>query len=100
MLTDFGLARAADDVSMTRQGIIAGTPEYMSPEQARGEALDGRSDLFSLGHILPLWFSSRWFSTLWALTVLPVWFFCFVTIMHTAYDIRSRLFSRSSQTDQ
>ena len=36
VLTDFGLARAADDVSITRQGIIAGTPEYMSPEQARG----------------------------------------------------------------
>lgn len=52
MLTDFGLARAADDVSITRQGIIAGTPEYMSPEQARGEALDGRSDLFSLGCVL------------------------------------------------
>ena len=43
VLTDFGLARAADDVSMTRWGIIAGTPQYMSPEQARGEPLDGRS---------------------------------------------------------
>ncbi|MEQ1825878.1 MAG: protein kinase [Pirellula sp.] len=52
VLTDFGLARAADDVSITRQGFIAGTPEYMSPEQARGEALDGRSDLFSLGCVL------------------------------------------------
>ncbi|MEK6263084.1 MAG: protein kinase [Planctomycetota bacterium] len=52
VLTDFGLARAADDVSMTRWGIIAGTPEYMSPEQARGEALDGRSDLFSLGCVM------------------------------------------------
>jgi serine/threonine protein kinase len=52
VLTDFGLARTADDVSMTRWGIIAGTPEYMSPEQARGEALDGRSDLFSLGCVL------------------------------------------------
>ncbi len=52
VLTDFGLARAADDVSLTRQGFIAGTPEYMSPEQARGEALDGRSDLFSLGCVL------------------------------------------------
>ena len=52
VITDFGLARAADDVSMTRQGVVAGTPEYMSPEQARGEALDGRSDLFSLGCVL------------------------------------------------
>ena len=52
VLTDFGLARAADDVSMTRWGIIAGTPQYMSPEQARGEPLDGRSDLFSLGCVL------------------------------------------------
>jgi serine/threonine-protein kinase len=52
VLTDFGLARAADDISLTRYGIIAGTPEYMSPEQARGEPLDGRSDLFSLGAVL------------------------------------------------
>jgi tRNA A-37 threonylcarbamoyl transferase component Bud32 len=52
VLMDFGLARAADDVSLTRYGIIAGTPEYMSPEQARGEAVDGRSDLFSLGCVL------------------------------------------------
>ncbi len=52
VLTDFGLARAADDVALTRWGIIAGTPQYMSPEQARGEALDGRSDLFSLGCVL------------------------------------------------
>ena len=52
LLTDFGLARAADDVSMTRWGIIAGTPQYMSPEQANGEPLDGRSDLFSLGCVL------------------------------------------------
>jgi serine/threonine-protein kinase len=52
VLTDFGLARAADDVSMTRWGVIAGTPQYMSPEQARGEPLDGRSDLFGLGCVL------------------------------------------------
>jgi serine/threonine-protein kinase len=52
VLTDFGLARAADDVSMTRWGIISGTPQYMSPEQAHGETLDGRSDLFSLGCVL------------------------------------------------
>src|SRR3984957_3899014 len=52
VLTDFGLARAADDVALTRWGIIAGTPEYMSPEQAKGEVVDGRSDLFSLGCVL------------------------------------------------
>lgn len=51
-ITDFGLARAVDDASITRTGIIAGTPHYMSPEQVRIEPLDGRSDLFSLGSVL------------------------------------------------
>ena len=51
-ITDFGLARAVDDATMTRSGVIAGTPQYMSPEQARGEAIDARSDLFSLGSLM------------------------------------------------
>jgi hypothetical protein len=51
-LTDFGLARAFADVRLTQTGFVAGTPLYMSPEQARGEEVDARSDLFSLGGVL------------------------------------------------
>lgn len=51
-LTDFGLARVADDVKLTRTGFVTGTPLYMAPEQAQGEEADPRSDLFSLGTIL------------------------------------------------
>ncbi len=52
LITDFGLARAADDAAATQTGWLAGTPHYMSPEQARGADLDGRSDLFSLGSVI------------------------------------------------
>lgn len=51
-LTDFGLARGAEDVKLTHTGFVSGTPLYMAPEQAMGEEPDHRSDLFSLGAVL------------------------------------------------
>ena len=51
-IVDFGLARAAAEAPLTRNGHVAGTPDYMSPEQASGQRVDPRSDLFSLGAVL------------------------------------------------
>ena len=52
LLTDFGLAQTADDASLTCSGYLPGTPQYMSPEQARGEKVASQSDLFSTGSVL------------------------------------------------
>ena len=52
MITDFGLARCANDAAVTQTGWLLGTPHYMSPEQVKGNEIDARSDLFSMGAVL------------------------------------------------
>jgi len=52
MITDFGIAKGDDDLSITATGQMIGSPAYMSPEQAAGRPLDHRSDIFSLGIII------------------------------------------------
>ena len=52
VLTDFGLVRILDANRQTTTGMLAGTPAYMSPEQALGEPADGRTDIYSLGIVL------------------------------------------------
>jgi len=52
LVMDFGIARSLEFGGMTQTGALIGTPEYMSPEQVRGEHVDARSDIFTLGIIL------------------------------------------------
>ncbi|MGH2494781.1 MAG: protein kinase domain-containing protein [Ktedonobacteraceae bacterium] len=51
-LTDFGIVRVAEDAGLTNSGIVLGTADYLSPEQARGEKLTASSDLYSLGVVM------------------------------------------------
>ncbi len=52
IVTDFGLVRIVDAATQTASGLVSGTPAYMSPEQARGDQIDHRTDIYSLGVVL------------------------------------------------
>lgn len=52
VLTDFGIARTASKTKLTQAGTVMGTPDYMSPEQAEGDEVDGRSDIYGLGVVM------------------------------------------------
>ncbi|MFO0924027.1 MAG: serine/threonine-protein kinase [Pirellulales bacterium] len=60
VITDFGLARAYDEDLQSKSGLIAGTPQFMSPEQARGMVATHASDMFSLGGVL-YWMATQRF---------------------------------------
>jgi serine/threonine-protein kinase len=69
-IVDFGVARFATS-NMTASGFVVGTPDYMSPEQARGEEIDGRSDIFSAGGVFYFMLTGR---KPFAATALPTLF--------------------------
>ncbi|MGA5124942.1 bifunctional serine/threonine-protein kinase/ABC transporter substrate-binding protein [Streptomyces pseudogriseolus] len=58
-LIDFGIARAVDDTALTASGLVVGTPGFLAPEQARGEAATSASDVFALGCVLAYAMSGR-----------------------------------------
>ncbi|MBN1593902.1 MAG: serine/threonine protein kinase, partial [Candidatus Coatesbacteria bacterium] len=58
-IVDLGLARHLGGSSVSQTGIIMGTPDYMSPEQARGKSLDARSDIYSLGVVMYEMFTGK-----------------------------------------
>lgn len=58
-VVDFGLAKVRAERSVTKPGIVCGTPDYMAPEQGRGDPIDGRSDLYAVGVILFLMLTGK-----------------------------------------